>query len=65
MALAHRFLQRMHVLGIGRQALDRHDGVTVGLRRKHQAGAHGEAVVDHRAGAAHAVLAADMGAGEQ
>ena len=33
------------------------------LHRKHQAGAHRLAVDDHRAGAADAVLAADMGAG--
>ena len=39
--------------------------VAVGLRREHQAGAHGSAVEDDRAGAADAVLAADMGAGEQ
>ena len=35
-----------------------------GLHRQHQAGAHRGAVDDDRAGAAHAVLAADMGAGE-
>ena len=39
--------------------------VTVGLRREHQAGAHRGAVEDHRAGAAHAVLAADVSAREQ
>ena len=39
--------------------------VTVGLHREHQAGAHGSAVEHHGAGAAHAVLAADMGAGQQ
>ena len=35
----------------------------VGLHREHQAGAHRLAVDQHRAGAANAVLAADMRAG--
>src|SRR5580704_2092695 len=45
------------------QALDRADRLSGGLHREHQAGAHRRAVDQHRAGAAHAVLAADMGAG--
>ena len=36
----------------------------LGLHGEHQAGAHRLAVDQHRAGAAHAVLAADMRAGE-
>ena len=40
------------------------DLAAVGLHREHQAGAHRRAVDDHGAGAAHAVLAADMGAGQ-
>ena len=45
------------------QALDGADLLAVGLHREHQAGAHRLAVDDHGAGAADAVLAADMGAG--
>ena len=36
----------------------------VGLHRQHETGAHGGAVHQHRAGAANAVLAAHMRAGE-
>ena len=64
-AIAHRLLQRMQMFAVGREPLDGRDRVAVGLRREHQAGAHGSAVEDHRAGAADAVLAADMRAGEQ
>ena len=39
--------------------------MAVGLHREHQAGADRRAIEQDRAGAAHAVLAADMGAGEQ
>ena len=49
----------------GRQALDGGDGVSVGLHREHQAGAHRRAVDQHGAGAADAVLAAGMRAGQQ
>ena len=38
--------------------------IAVGLHGEHQAGAHRLAVEQHRAGAADAVLAAGMGAGE-
>jgi hypothetical protein len=38
--------------------------VAVGLDGQHQAGAHGLAVEQDGAGTAHAVLAADVGAGE-
>ena len=37
----------------------------VALHRQHQAAAHDRAVDAHRAGTAHAVLAADMAAGER
>ena len=58
-----KLLQRMHLAAL-RQAFDRADLGTVGLDGEHQAGAHGLAVDHHRTGAAHAVLAADMGAGQ-
>ena len=53
------------MLAVRRQALDGLDRVAVGLRGEHQAGANGNAVEDHRAGAADAVLAADMGPRQQ
>ena len=49
--------------GIG-QRLDRLDVAALGLRREHQAGAHGAAVELHGAGAADAVLAADVRAAQ-
>src|SRR5207247_8226497 len=58
-----RALQLLDLARIG-QALDRVYLAAVGLRREHEAGAHDFAVDAHRAGAAHAVLAADVGAGE-
>ena len=50
---------------IRREPFDGGDAAAVGLRREHQARADGGAIDDHRAGAAHAMLAADMRAGEQ
>ena len=54
--------------GVRSASLDRPSTVTTlrafGLHREHQAGAHRLAVDQHGAGAADAVLAADMGAGE-
>ena len=61
--LAERRLQRRQVVVV-RQALDRDDLGAFGLHREHQAGAHRLAVDQHGAGAADAVLAADMGAGQ-
>src|SRR5690606_29115109 len=43
--------------------LDRLDVTALDLDRQHEARAHRLAVDEHRAGAANAVLAADMGAG--
>ena len=63
--LAERVLDHAELARRGRQPLDGGDGVAVGLHREHQAGAHRLAVDQHRAGAADAVLAAGMGAGEQ
>src|SRR5262249_1319165 len=45
------------------EAFDGADRLAVRLHGEHQGGAHRLAVEDHRAGAADAVLAADMGAG--
>ncbi len=55
-------LQRMQRLAIG-EPFDGADLPAVGLDREHQAGADRLAVEDDGAGAADAVLAADMGAG--
>ena len=62
MVLDEGALQRVQLVAIG-QSLDGADRLAVGLHGEHQAGAHGLVVDDHGAGAAHAVLAADMGAG--
>ena len=61
--LVERFLQRVH-LPDPAEALDRLDIAPVGLHREHEAGACAVAVDEHGAGAADAVLAADMRAGE-
>jgi hypothetical protein len=45
------------------ERFNRGDGTAFGLHRERQAGAHRNPVEQHRAGAAHAMLAADMGAG--
>ena len=55
-------LQRIELVAV-RQALDGADLFAVRLYREHQARAHRLAVDEHRAGAADAVLAADMRAG--
>ena len=55
-------LHRMQLVAI-RQPFDGADLLAIGLHGEHQAGAHRLAVDDDRAGAADAVLAADMGAG--
>src|SRR5437660_4666394 len=47
-----------------REPLDRADRLADGLHGKHEARAHRRAIDQHRARAAHAVLAADVGAGE-
>jgi len=61
--LAERSLQRRQSV-FKRETLDGHHLGAFGLHREQQARAHGCAVDQHGAGAAHAVLAADMGAGE-
>ena len=47
-----------------RDAFDGFDRGAVALHGEHQTAAHDVAVDQHRAGAAHALLAADMAAGE-
>src|SRR5579871_3361853 len=64
MMAAKRFLQHREPIGRGRQALDGADFGAVDLRREREARAREPAVDLHGAGAADAVLAADMGAGE-
>ncbi len=61
--LAKRFLQRREI-GVVGQPFDGNDLGALGLNRQHEAGTHGRAIDNDRAGAAHAVLAADMGSGE-
>src|SRR5947208_3134170 len=63
--LAESRLQRVELVRAARrEALDGRQLSAVRLHREHQAGAHRLAVEQHGAGAAHAVLAADVGAGE-
>ena len=60
-------LERILQVGDGagiRYTLDRLDFGAVALHREHEAAAHHRAVDAHRAGAADALLAADMAAGE-
>ena len=63
-ALLERGLQIGDLAGVG-QAFDGLDLGAVALHRQHQAAAHDLAVDAHGAGAADAVLAADMAAGER
>src|SRR5579862_1085723 len=63
--VAHRFLQRMEMVAVGGEPLDGHDRVAVRLCREHQTGANRNAVEDHGAGTAYAVLATDMRTREQ
>src|SRR5438067_385974 len=62
-ALVEGLLQRRELLGI-REAFDRFDRAAIGLHGEHQAAAHDLAVDAHGARATHAVLAADVRAGE-
>src|SRR5581483_6084134 len=61
--LDERLLHRVE-LAVAREPLDRHDVVPVGLRREHEARADEPAVEEHRAGAALALLAGVLRAGE-
>src|SRR4051812_43832152 len=63
MRLVERSLQWMQ-LALAREPLNRRQGATVRLHGEHEARAHGLAVELDRAGAAHALLAADLRAGE-
>ena len=60
---AEGFLQRREV-GIVGEPFDGDDLHPLGLHREHQARAHGRAVDDDGAGAAHAVLATHMRSGQ-
>jgi hypothetical protein len=62
--LHERLLDRVQRAVGGGDALDGRDLRSVRLGGEDQAGPHGNAVDDDRAGAAHAVLAAEMGASE-
>src|SRR6202051_3384769 len=62
--LVERLLQRVQGAVVNSDALDRQDLVPVGLHREHQARSRRIAVEENGAGAAHAVLAAEMGAGQ-
>ena len=62
-ALAERLLHRAEA-AVGAEPLDRGDVLPVDGDREEQAGPHRLAVEQHRAGAAHPVLAADVGAGQ-
>ncbi len=61
---AECFLERMELVGRRGQAFNGMDLVPARLHREHQARAHRQAVEQNGARAAHAVLAADVGAGE-
>jgi hypothetical protein len=60
---AERFLERMERVPV-REALDRGDLATVGLRREERAGLHRLAVEEHRARAAGRGVATDVRAGQ-
>ena len=61
--VAERILQRREAVRRRRQALDGADVGAFGLHRKREAGTRRHTVDLHRAGAADAMLAADMRAG--
>src|SRR5204862_2405445 len=63
-AFPEGLLQRMELLRSGRLPFDGGEGMAVRLHGEHDARAHRLAVEEHRAGAAHAVLAADVSAGQ-
>ena len=62
--LGERLLDRMKRRAGGREALDGHQLVPLRLYGEHQAGPHGPPVDENGAGAAHAVLAAEVRAGQ-
>src|SRR5260370_16910788 len=64
MRLVHRLLDRVKRRPGCRKPLDRGHLVTFGLHREHQARPHRRSVEENGAAAAHAMLAAHMGAGE-
>src|SRR5690606_13256845 len=60
MLLTKSVLQRRERLSFRRQALDRRNGVALGLNRKHAAGANRLSIKQNTARTAHAMLAANM-----
>src|SRR5579875_693508 len=64
MLLAKRLLNRMERRGWSGKPLDGQDLAALGLYRQHQAGTSGSAVDEDCAGAADAMLAAKMRAGQ-
>ena len=65
MGAVKRLLQWMPAaFRLFRQSFHGGDFLSIGLHREHQAGAHRLTVEQHGAGAAHAVLAADVRAGQ-
>src|SRR6267143_3352989 len=64
MELVKCLLQGMQLVSAGREAFDRRDAPAVRLHREHEARSHRTPIELHGAGAAHAVLAAQVGPGE-
>ena len=58
------FLKGVEFVGVGRQPFDGLYCRAIGLHREQQTRAHRLAIQQNRARAAHAMLTADMGAGE-
>jgi hypothetical protein len=61
--LAKGLLQRREVMVVG-ESFDRHDLAALGLHREHQTRAHRCVIDNDGAGAAHTMLATNMGSGE-
>jgi UDP-N-acetylglucosamine enolpyruvyl transferase len=64
MTLVKSLLDRVQRLTVAREALDGRHVMALRLHGQHQARPHRRAVEQHRAASAHAVLAADMRAGQ-
>ena len=64
MVLVKGLLQRVQLVRRRRDTFDGQEVVTVGLHGQHEAGSRRAPVEENGAGAAYAVLAAEVGAGE-